>query len=348
MWTLPHPVPQPHGSPSMSPFRNGTPSLQHFRHPSDESVRLSQSLQNSPAMPPAPFPRGSDLTTGLVNLNLGLHAFGSGNMAQTNNAMLFANAQSRHRSRSDTSLNPPNWGPNAPGGGSGMLPGLGGMSGLGLNGMGMSYQGTVDPSDVLARDPGGYPGADQFGGMQAPFKMQPFDDDSMLLDVSLRRSRTDSGQGHRRNARSDDFGRGGMYLVDSQQDLLRSITTPDGSLAPSDPRILGSPGVHRRNSSRGHERGSSLSSSARPSPYPSPSASPRHLNEMLPGGVPLDLGGAVSRPHVTTPATANASSSRRKSEANFVCPVPGCGSTFTRHFNLKGAYSCHVVACRVP
>lgn len=44
----------------------------------------------------------------------------------------------------------------------------------------------------------------------------------------------------------------------------------------------------------------------------------------------------VSKPNVTTTATAEASERRRKTDANFACPVPGCGSTFTRHFNLKG------------
>ena len=53
------------------------------------------------------------------------------------------------------------------------------------------------------------------------------------------------------------------------------------------------------------------------------------------GGVPM----TVTRPHVTTPSTAKASHDRRKQPANFACPVPGCGSTFTRHFNLKGAWS---------
>lgn len=37
--------------------------------------------------------------------------------------------------------------------------------------------------------------------------------------------------------------------------------------------------------------------------------------------------------------TSNASRSRKKQEASFVCPVPGCGSTFTRSFNLKGEFS---------
>lgn len=47
----------------------------------------------------------------------------------------------------------------------------------------------------------------------------------------------------------------------------------------------------------------------------------------------------VSKQNVTTTATAEASEKRRKTDANFVCPVPGCGSTFTRHFNLKGMSS---------
>jgi hypothetical protein len=103
----------------------------------------------------------------------------------------------------------------------------------------------------------------------------------------------------------------------------------------------------------------------RASPYPaSPSSSPARLTEPLPdpglgnGQAPLinsisrgDVyqsdyasGGSrgatpsaiVARPNVTTTATADASMKRRINDAKFVCPVPGCGSTFTRHFNLKG------------
>ena len=55
------------------------------------------------------------------------------------------------------------------------------------------------------------------------------------------------------------------------------------------------------------------------------------------GSVPM----TVTRPHVTTPSTAKASHDRRKQPANFACPVPGCGSTFTRHFNLKGHLRSH-------
>ena len=52
------------------------------------------------------------------------------------------------------------------------------------------------------------------------------------------------------------------------------------------------------------------------------------------GGTAVPI--VVSKPNVTTGRTANASHKRRKQEATFVCPVPGCGSTFTRSFNLKG------------
>jgi len=49
----------------------------------------------------------------------------------------------------------------------------------------------------------------------------------------------------------------------------------------------------------------------------------------------------VARPNVTTTATADASMKRRINDAKFQCPVPGCGSTFTRHFNLKGHLRSH-------
>ncbi|KAG5350526.1 hypothetical protein C0989_010712 [Termitomyces sp. Mn162] len=94
----------------------------------------------------------------------------------------------------------------------------------------------------------------------------------------------------------------------------------------------------------------------RMSPYPSPHASPRGRLVQLDRddafdfsapqeqatatedpGVPM----TVSKPNVTTGRTANASQKRRKQEANFVCPVPGCGSTFTRSFNLKGHIRSH-------
>ena len=41
---------------------------------------------------------------------------------------------------------------------------------------------------------------------------------------------------------------------------------------------------------------------------------------------------------VTTKATHDASLAPRKNEPGFTCPVPGCGSTFTRSFNLKGEF----------
>ena len=49
----------------------------------------------------------------------------------------------------------------------------------------------------------------------------------------------------------------------------------------------------------------------------------------------------VEKQQVTTSATQAASASRRRNEAHFMCPVPGCGSTFTRRFNLRGtSFNC--------
>ncbi|GJJ06317.1 hypothetical protein Clacol_000508 [Clathrus columnatus] len=60
----------------------------------------------------------------------------------------------------------------------------------------------------------------------------------------------------------------------------------------------------------------------------------------------------VERQQVTTTATQNASANRRRNDANFRCPVPGCGSTFTRRFNLKGHLRSHTserpFACEWP
>ncbi|KAL0953134.1 hypothetical protein HGRIS_004402 [Hohenbuehelia grisea] len=125
---------------------------------------------------------------------------------------------------------------------------------------------------------------------------------------------------------------------------------------------------------QGHWSGAS---SVRASPYPSPNASPRVRYDDLPPGLdpasvslgpgPAGMGAmgmvgahvgggigmgaqgpvgahapvTVSKPNVTTGRTANASHKRRKQEATFVCPVPGCGSTFTRSFNLKGHIRSH-------
>ncbi|KAG2015390.1 zinc finger and SCAN domain-containing protein 5, variant 2 [Coprinopsis cinerea AmutBmut pab1-1] len=49
----------------------------------------------------------------------------------------------------------------------------------------------------------------------------------------------------------------------------------------------------------------------------------------------------VEKQQVTTSATQMASASRRRNEAHFQCPVPGCGSTFTRRFNLRGHLRSH-------
>ncbi|CAE6438122.1 unnamed protein product, partial [Rhizoctonia solani] len=148
-------------------------------------------------------------------------------------------------------------------------------------------------------------------------------------------------RGHIRNARSED-----VSAVLRTPDMGSHLYLgSDGSLAPpsmsvpsNGPADHDEGGVGPRR--RGHER--TGSGSHRASPYHSPNASPRNL----PGDDGISFGGItltkpVERVHVTTPATREASSNRRTAQANFKCPVPGCGSTFTRHFNLRGHIRSH-------
>ncbi|KAG9077521.1 hypothetical protein FS749_010580, partial [Ceratobasidium sp. UAMH 11750] len=46
--------------------------------------------------------------------------------------------------------------------------------------------------------------------------------------------------------------------------------------------------------------------------------------------------------YITTTARQAASASRRRNNAQFKCPVPGCDRTFTRHFNLRDHVRSHI------
>jgi hypothetical protein len=191
--------------------------------------------------------------------------------------------------------------------------------------------------------------------------------------VSLRRARSDGGGGPRlthRQSRSEDLRMLGphpgsaipTFPPSRHVDFLAQQQRGSQFLHPPDipPFVRGH---HRRASSGSRERGSMAGpawGAQRSSPYPaSPSSSPARHPAALPdiglgsGQSPLinsEMGGGyvdpypheprgstpVARPNVTTSATADASMKRRINDAKFQCPVPGCGSTFTRHFNLKG------------
>ncbi|THH17909.1 hypothetical protein EW146_g3007 [Bondarzewia mesenterica] len=295
---------------------------------------------------------------------------------------------SRVRSKSDTSLRPPQW--------NGSLNqdqgGASDASNFSNRGAGM----TVNMNQVLPpmsdldfhhplRHPSSAgPGQTTFGiGFQpqplpAPFSYQQHHSSGLLSAdfgaASLRRAKSDGGtrQTHRQ-VRSEDFrpmmsaGNSSLHPFppSQHQDYISSFSsqrqmqflTPSHESVPSITR-----GHHRRASSGSRDRGGAWTTSARMSPYPSPSASPAHLLEPLPNvGIAgsnryvQDLGQAggstpgsrvstplpVAKPNVTTTATADASMKRRINEAKFVCDVPGCGSTFTRHFNLKGHKRSH-------
>ena len=81
---------------------------------------------------------------------------------------------------------------------------------------------------------------------------------------------------------------------------------------------------------------------------------PRSTNNVPIGSQTDVLPAQVPKVNMTTGRAANVSHRRRKQDANFACTVPGCGSTFTRGFNLKGhlrshfeekPYKCHWPGC---
>lgn len=166
------------------------------------------------------------------------------------------------------------------------------------------------------------------------------------MAVNLRRSKSDSGSRptHNRLSRSEDMSL--HYPPSSHTELInRQYLFPQETVQ--------SIRSHHRRTSSGSRCGGDVSvrPSPYPSPYPSPSASPRVRYEDLPN---VSLAGRtpsmlrpdsspaqiatlnVTKPTVTSERTAGASHRRRKQDAHFMCPVPGCGSTFTRSFNLKG------------
>ncbi|KAG8212955.1 hypothetical protein J3R82DRAFT_11321 [Butyriboletus roseoflavus] len=106
-------------------------------------------------------------------------------------------------------------------------------------------------------------------------------------------------------------------------------------------------GHPRSHSSRSHGSDDGkwrVLSSNHPSPYPRRLASVRHDSPPNSALTDQQLSmprSALSKQTVTSERTAGASHRRRKQDANFLCPMPGRGSTFTRSFNLKGHMRSH-------
>lgn len=146
-------------------------------------------------------------------------------------------------------------------------------------------------------------------------------------------------------------------LTDTSAAFMQAMTNPnDGTLLPP----------MNRGRSMSHSRHSSVSSNRSPSPALSISSQgssfSHHSHMEMPDGVPSELFAAaggdpnsrgVAKMKVTSMATEVASQSRRTNSGIFKCPgelsqrssklisVPGCNSTFTRHFNLKGHLRSH-------
>jgi hypothetical protein len=269
---------------------------------------------------------------------------------------LLAPSQLRSRSKSDTSLQPPLWDNFI----NHQLDQNRSESALlHNNNYNSGNNGTVNLKDILpaaseAHQPSIQP---QPPSLTHNFTFPPaqpsIDNQFLSPDISasnLRRSKSDSAGRplHRRQSRSEDMSTrtatmsaAHLFPPTSQQDFMARQYLHPGEANGVMP-IRG----HTRRASSGsrHDRSisggsSNWSGSTRPSPYPSPSASPRFMDRDLPAlhspPKPEDVSN-VMKPQVTTGRTELASHQRRTHPANFVCPVPGCGSTFTRSFNLKG------------
>ena len=357
------------------------PSSGWTHHSSDPSA-------NSTASQPASDFRAGAGSAGAPGLPFNFPATGQSNGTTTEHPVtvqgddyLLPPSPSRSRSKSDTSVRPPQWNFNQPQTSSQHID-------LDPSNVGGSRMNEVLPPVDIIQRPSSSASAIQTsyssGSLPHPVAFthttsqgNPSSFLSPDFAVSLRRARSDGGGAPRlthRQSRSEDLGMLGphpgsaipTFPPSRHVDFLAQQQRGSQFLHPPDIPPF-SRGHHRRASSGSRERGSMAGpawGAVRSSPYPaSPSSSPARHPAALPdiglgsGQSPLinnvagDMGGGydaypheprgttpvvVSRPNVTTTATADASMKRRINDAKFQCPVPGCGSTFTRHFNLKG------------
>ncbi|CAK5269462.1 unnamed protein product [Mycena citricolor] len=310
-------------------------------HPRLHIVPATPVSGGGPAATAVPFQNGSDplrqgasseQSTGWkappqaeeYDFNVGHDGLSTANVQMLNNSVngndasspyLFPGIHTRGRRKSDPGLEPPTWD-------------------LSSAHVSSTHEDAVSMAEVEHGSMGGSH-RNSFNGTLQSF---PLESSAHLLNPNPKR-------GHVRQSRSEDLRVNGMFHGGSP-DFLRA----DAFLSPMDPP----PPIrnrHYRSASTGggslrSERGATLggsgqwsaASSQRASPYPSPNVSPQPNYSDLP---PEDPSLIVSKPNVTTPRTSTASHSRRKQEATFICPVPGCGSTFTRSFNLKGHIRSH-------
>lgn len=315
--------------------------LPDYNNPSTQQrPSLAMQMSNTNTLPHLPHQSQSDSSIPSTS-GINLPPFSSPqshNIASfSETSLLTAPSLTRNRSKSDTSTRPPAWLDPA----SSTSTSLSSMSND-LDAASSSFNFTLTPAMQRSA---------LNNNMGSLFASTDINDLTLGLGetAGIRRSNSDGGRSHKRSVKSEDFTsiRTPRLVPTSSTDFIRSVTAADGSLAPIDPRSppLGGPGPQRRRGSgSGHERNSSLSSLratpySRPSPHTSPGGSPHHSPTGGQQPLPSEQQAAymrVERPLVTTPATKTASANRRRAEASFTCPVPGCGSTFTRHFNLRG------------
>ncbi|KAG8967164.1 hypothetical protein FRC03_010537 [Tulasnella sp. 419] len=122
--------------------------------------------------------------------------------------------------------------------------------------------------------------------------------------------------------------------------VLAAVTVASSPSAMSTTSSLPPSGIRRSSKNRGLAvQVSMLGDDRSPSPLvDSPISDSNESSSQVPRLPPILQ---VEKLKVTTTATQAASAQRRTSEALFSCPVPGCGSSFTRKFNLKGHMRSH-------
>lgn len=178
----------------------------------------------------------------------------------------------------------------------------------------------LDPGDALQGGFGSHPGS----AASSPYLSAPDDLPRVPGNIGA----------HRRTFSNGSHGHGHHRSLSRDRATLSSSPYPSPHASPRVnagdlPDISDQGGSYRQGRGNGMRSGTPVD----------PMGIPVHVMGVDANGNPTVQSQApiiVPRQNVTTHATADASQRRRRTEAAFKCPVPGCGSTFTRHFNLKG------------
>lgn len=183
-----------------------------------------------------------------------------------------------------------------------------------------------------------YPAPGPQSGYSSPamIPFRPYDDDD-----EIRSGPGGPGSSAIQNSRQARYQPYPMPVqqVPSLQPRLRRPETPTNASTSHDSHSLSTSAAHYSPSAAQlYEHAQLLAQRNNSQPLDPSLPTPPSAEDLIASsaGVRLPPIMQVEKQQVTTSATQAASAGRRKNEAQFQCPVPGCGSTFTRRFNLRG------------